>query len=93
MDTCQWADCKIPIQQPSNGRPRKYCDTHAAESKRRSNKRWRKRQHAGPVTPPGQRRHFVALIDEHGNDPSAEHAGATGDKYFHPSAFRKPPIG
>jgi hypothetical protein len=41
MNNCQWAGYNVPIQQAGRGRPRKYCDDHAAESKRQSNKAWR----------------------------------------------------
>lgn len=42
MNNCQWSGCLVPIQQPiGRGRPKKFCDAHAAESKRRSNKELR----------------------------------------------------
>ncbi len=43
MDECEWAGCIIPISQIGRGRPRKFCDAHAAESKRQANNTWRAR--------------------------------------------------
>jgi hypothetical protein len=52
MNNCQWAGCNVRIQQAGRGRPRKYCDVHAAESKQQANRKWRAKPAAEVHIPP-----------------------------------------
>jgi hypothetical protein len=47
-----WAACNEPIIQTGKGRPRKYCDAHALESKRISKREYKRRYGCKPKPVP-----------------------------------------
>lgn len=42
---CQWPDCTVAIEQPSRGRPRKFCVGHARDSAAASKRLYKARDY------------------------------------------------